>query len=290
MKKFLCTLLALSLAAGLGGCGAVKKLLPSNAPAQAGPASSAASSQQQQQPNSPSLGVRKRPQTDVDVAEALNYERSQNPDTVAWLRIPDTDVNDSVLQGMDNVEYLRRTERKKEDVYGCYFADYTNSIGPRTRLSPNTVIYGHSDLKDNPDGPRFSQLFKFTDPEFAASHPYIELTVLGETMQWEIFAVFYPHVSLDYIKTNLSGDELTALAQEAVNQSIYDYGVTVRPDDKILTLSTCTIKYGEGDTQHRFVVMGRLLPKDSPLAEQVTIKQKDGAQAAVSAPGPQTEG
>ena len=53
-------------------------------------------------------------------------------------------------------------------------------------------------------------------------------------MQWEIFAVFYPHVSLDYIKTNLSGDELTALAQEAVNQSIYDYGVTVRPDDKIL--------------------------------------------------------
>ena len=150
--------------------------------------------------------------------------------------------------------------------------------------------YGHSDLKDNPDGPRFSQLFKFTDPEFAASHPYIELTVLGETMQWEIFAVFYPHVSLDYIKTNLSGDELTALAQEAVNQSIYDYGVTVRPDDKILTLSTCTIKYGEGDTQHRFVVMGRLLPKDSPLAEQVTIKQKDGAQAAVSAPEPQTEG
>ena len=118
MKKFLCTLLALSLAAGLGGCSAVKKLLPSNAPAQAGPASSAASSQQQQQPNSPSLGVRKRPQTDVDVAEALNYERSQNPDTVAWLRIPDTDVNDSVLQGMDNVEYLRRTERKKEDVYG----------------------------------------------------------------------------------------------------------------------------------------------------------------------------
>ena len=38
------------------------------------------------------------------------------------------------------------------------------------------------------------------------------------------------------------------------------------------------------------IVMGRLLPKDSPLAEQVTIKQKDGAQAAVSAPEPQTEG
>ncbi len=30
MKKFLCTLLALSLAAGLGGCSAVKKLLPSS--------------------------------------------------------------------------------------------------------------------------------------------------------------------------------------------------------------------------------------------------------------------
>ena len=72
MKKFLCAFLALTLAAGLGGCSAVKNLLPSSAPAQAGPASSAASAPQQQQPNSPSLGVRKRPQTDLDVVEALN--------------------------------------------------------------------------------------------------------------------------------------------------------------------------------------------------------------------------
>lgn len=102
--------------------------------------------------NQPQLGVKSQPKTDADVLEALDYEISQNRDTIGWLKIPGTKINNSVLQSYDNAYYLRQDERRKYSLYGCYFADYECSFGTRDDLSPNTIIYGHSDLTNNPDG------------------------------------------------------------------------------------------------------------------------------------------
>ena len=38
--------------------------------------------------NQPQIGVKSQPKTDADVLEALDYELSQNRDTVGWLKIP----------------------------------------------------------------------------------------------------------------------------------------------------------------------------------------------------------
>ena len=73
--------------------------------------------------NQPQIGVKSQPKTDADVLEALDYELSQNRDTVGWLKIPGTKINNSVLQSYDNVTYLRQDERRKYNLYGCYFAD-----------------------------------------------------------------------------------------------------------------------------------------------------------------------
>lgn len=241
---------------------------------QALPVEGSASEEETQAAAQPQLGVRKNAETDADIQEALDYEKSQNADTVGWLRIPGTDINNSVLQAHDNMAYLRRDERKRDDVYGCYFADYTCDFGSREELSPNTVIYGHSDLQDNPDGPRFSQLFRFTDPEFAAQTPYIRFGTLEELMDWQVFAVFYTDVSMDYIRSDLTGADFSAIVDEAKSKSLYDYGVEVGEDDKLLTLSTCTIKYGKEDTEHRFVVMAKLVPAGANLAKTAQLTQK----------------
>ena len=61
------------------------------------------------------------------------------------------------------------------------------------------------------------------------------------------------------------------LAKACQEKSIYSYDVAVGPEDKILTLSTCTVKYGAQDNSHRFVVMARLLPEgaESPATARI---------------------
>lgn len=223
------------------------------------------------------LNVKKKAETPAEIQEALDYETSVNQDTVAWIDIPGTDINNSVLQSYDNSYYLRRNERRQEEVYGCYFADYECSIGSREELTPNVVIYGHSDLKDNPNGPRFSQLFKFTDPEFAKNTPVIHLSTLKEFLNWEIFAVLYTDLDFRFIDAypEQGVDQMAAVAME---KSLYDYGVTVGPEDNVLVLSTCTIKYGANDTNHRYVIMARLLPEDAEVPTTANIKVKTPAE------------
>ena len=127
----------------------------------------------QSQDGQPQLNVPKEVVTQADELEALDVYTQQNQDTVGWLRVPGTTINNSVLQSHDNMTYLRTNEAREYDIYGCYFADWECSVGERENFSPNTVIYGLSDLKDNPEGPRFSQLFRFTDPDFARETPVI---------------------------------------------------------------------------------------------------------------------
>ncbi|MEM1485306.1 class B sortase [Oscillospiraceae bacterium PP1C4] len=209
----------------------------------------------------PEIGVMKPVETTADMLEQLSYERTQNPDTIGWLKIPNTEINNTVLQSYNNVYYLRLSERKEQDVFGCYFADYTCSFGTREELSPNTIIYGHSDLKDNPDGRRFSQLLRFTQEEFAKNNPYIYFSTMQDQMVWQIFAVFYTDTDMNYIKSDLNEQELTGLVEEAKRKSIYHYDVPVDSKDKLLSLSTCTVKYGDRKDQ-RFVVMAKLMPAD----------------------------
>lgn len=214
--------------------------------------------------------------TGADILEALDYETTQNPDTVAWLYIPNTRINNSVVQSFDNQVYLRANERREYSVYGCYFADAECNVSTRELLNHNTIVYGHSDLQDNPEGPRFSELFKFTDPEFARITPVIEFSTLYDFMDWQVFAVFYTTVDFDYIAAEPEGG-IANLAEEAKKRSIYDYGVEVGEDDHILTLSTCSIRDGNDGT-HRMVVMAKLLPEDAQKPITVNVKAQTPAE------------
>lgn len=202
-----------------------------------------------------------------EVVEAVAKAMKKFPDAVAWLQIPETKVNNLVMQGHDNSKYLRKDENGNDSVYGCYFADYACCFEDSSKLLPNTVIYGHSDLKDNPEGKRFSQLFKFTDENFAKQNRMIFLTTPNQQMKWEIFSVFYTDTNFDYINPEITPEIMKAVADEAMKRSLYEYGVTVREEDKILTLSTCSIKLGKDREDIRFVVMARLLKEGEAPSE-----------------------
>ncbi len=269
MKKFL-LILSSTLGALLliGGIVYVALFMEEQQPVSV-PVEESSSSQQ----SSPKINTYREADNEADTLELLDYATTQNQDTVGWIYIPGTKVNNSVLQAQDNNAYLRRNEANEEDIFGAYFVDYECAVGDREKLSPNTIVYGHSDLKDNPDGLRFSQLFKFLDPVFARNTPVIQFSTMEDYMGWEVFAVCYADVSFPYFYPSPEGG-VEQLAAEAMEMSLYDYGVEVGPEDKILTLSTCTVKFGENDRNHRLLVMAKLLPEDAevPNTVEVTVK------------------
>ena len=254
--KILAALLVL-LVFGLIGGGAFLLLSNPDFLAEEPPAESSSASKSTAQA---AIDVKKQAADFTEIQELLEYEILQNPDTAAWLKIEGTDINNSVLQSFDNVDYLRKNERRQYDVYGCYFADYECSIGKRDVLSQNTIIYGHNDVTDDPDGRRFAQLYKFLDPEFAAATPCIQFCTMDDPMLWQVFAVFYTHTYFNYTDVNITDEEKMAIVNTALEHSIYDYNVPVEATDKLLTLSTCTTLFG--DDNHRFVVMAKLLPDE----------------------------
>ena len=64
--------------------------------------------------------------------------------------------------------------------------------------------------------------------------------------------------------------QLMNIITEARDRSEYDYDVTVSGTDKILTLSTCSYKYGRRKDV-RFVVMAKLLEEDAPLQASASL-------------------
>ena len=210
----------------------------------------------------------------VFLIEEIDKAIERNQDTVGWIRIPGTTVDDAVLQAKDNDYYLRLNEDKKYDIYGCYFADYGSKLGGgREGLSKNTIIYGHSDLKDNKDGKKFSQLFKYTDLEFLKENPYIYFATPESDMVWQVFAVFYTHIKFNYIQPNPSDEEFQKILDEAKSKSEFIIDTPVTTEDNILTLSTCTVNYNPADhDNYRLVVMAKLLPTNEVPATGVNAE------------------
>lgn len=218
---------------------------------------------------------------DKAVVDKIKEHATKNKDTVGWLRIPGTTIDDVVLQSTDNKYYMRRDNMGKYAFEGCYFADYRNTVKNRSTLGKNTIVYGHNLNDDKKDGVRFAQLMKYTDLDFAAESPYLYLSTAEDDMVFKVFAAFYSDVSFDYIKTKFDdATSFTTLVNEAKLRSEHTFDVSVSATDKILTLSTCTYKFGgTANKDQRFVVMGRLLRTGEKDTDPVTVVKNPSPKA-----------
>lgn len=175
------------------------------------------------------------------------------PDTRAWIRIPDTNINHPVMQGRDNEEYLKKSPDGSANRSGSIFMDYRCHTDFTDR---NTILYGHR-MNNNT---MFAQLHKFEDKTFRATHPYIYVNLPdGTVLTYRIFAVYVPGNLLSghpYQVAWMSDQDFVDWAQAERQRPYYfDSTQLFSPQDHIITLSTCV----RGDGGKRFIVQGRLI-------------------------------
>ena len=205
----------------------------------------------------------------VDRQAELAEARAKNPDAVAWLYIPGAEVDDPVMQAEDNGYYLKLDENGEYAVWGCYYAHCGNEIGGRGELDRNTTIFGHSASDCDPDGPKFTKLYRYMDADFVKRYPYIYFSVDGKDMIFQITALFITDIGFDYIAPNPAGNDLTSFFETVARKNWLDLdGVTFSEEDTVLTLSTCCRKYDDANTgNQRLVVMAKLLPEGAAAQE-----------------------
>lgn len=170
----------------------------------------------------------------------LSAYLAQNPDFVAWLRIPGTNVDYPVVQTDNPDDYLNHTFSGKSSVVGTLF-----SLADADYAAPgrNIAIYGHH-LRSSGEK-MFTSLMRYKNPDFYENNKTVMLDSLYRHREYTIFAVMNMKVGdWEPSRTTFSGDAaFMAFVNRAKSESLYDTGVEVGADDHILTLITCDRSY-----------------------------------------------
>lgn len=171
-----------------------------------------------------------------------------NPDVIGWICIPGTEVSYPLLRGEDNTYYLNHMWDREKNSGGSIYMDCRC---PADLTGFNTIIYGHRMR----NGSMFTTLGGYEDETFLAEHPTVYIADGAGVYAYDVFAAWEPSVTSVVYEVELGTDEERQEFLDAcLKDPRPDTGITPGPDDRILTLSTCT---GHGHAT-RWVVQCRL--------------------------------
>ena len=167
----------------------------------------------------------------------LDFEKllSINQSTVGWISVPNTTINYPVVQTSNNDFYLTHSFDNSKNSAGWIFADYRNKLDGTDK---NIIIYGHNRM----DSSMFATLKNTQKSNWYnnQNNKYITITTPTGTIVYETFSVYTIPMENYYLATQFANDEsYLEFLNTLKGRSIHDFGVSLNPSDKILTLSTC---------------------------------------------------
>ena len=168
----------------------------------------------------------------------VNVLKTQNPDTVGWIILPNSKINYPIVKSKDNTEYLTTTFEGQTANSGAIFLDM---YCPSDFSSDNAIIYGHN-MKN---GSMFRALNHMTDKEYFWRHHIFCIDIGNGFEKYEVISCY------ETVETDLSSWQISFESQESYeawlknivkrcNYDCVDYDVT----KQTITLSTCRGKSG----------------------------------------------
>ena len=126
--------------------------------------------------------------------------QATNSDVVAWLYIPDTNVNFPVVKGPSNYTYLNLNYEGNYSISGSIFMDIACSSD---FSDAETLLYGHN----MHNGAMFGRLKKFNDGKYLEAHKDVfVLLPTGETMKYSASVGKYISINDDVYTLPKYGD------------------------------------------------------------------------------------
>lgn len=165
----------------------------------------------------------------------FNKLKEQNNETVAWIKVNNTNVEYPVVKSTNNSFYLNHSFDKGKNSAGWIFADYKNKFD---NTDKNIVIYGHNMR----DGSMFGSLKNILSSDWYDNEENTNITLYTENGEriYKVFSIYKIESEDYYIKTEFSNEnEFEKFIDTLKKRSIKNFNIDISKEDSILTLSTC---------------------------------------------------
>lgn len=167
-----------------------------------------------------------------------------NPDIVAWIVVPDTQINYPVVQSTDNDYYVNHSFKKEKLSSGSIFVDCENHAD---FSDFNTILYGHNMR----NGSMFAALNQYTDEAFYKAHPDVWIC----TPLWQRkYSILSAHVAIAGKETYdipATFSDFQSYLNREMGNSLYDTQKENKEYLPVVTLSTCR----KHNSQERMVLI-----------------------------------
>lgn len=255
--------------AAVGICLRSPKPVPEE-PAESVPTESTASSEAEFDPSTVVAGT-----VNGMTGKARMLTEYYNADTVGWITVPETKVDNPIVQVPNNEYYLDHGYDHKPFRAGTVFMDYRNNFGfDEKAQSDNILLYGHNMANNT----MFGSLRRYRqDLTFYKKAPYIELesnfqhytyVIVALTITEGSAAASWRYWDMEEFPNQESFD---AYIETARQKSLVQIPVDVQYGDKLLTLSTC---YSDADDSRFLVIARRVRPGETAETFQDVFAQE----------------
>ncbi len=199
-----------------------------------------------------------------DLTDRAKELLAENPDTVGWITIENTNVDNPIVQSTDNAYYLDHDFYGEPFRAGTVFMDYRDVFGyDETEQSDNIILYGHNMANNT----MFGSLRRYRqDYSYYKKAPFITLESNYTSYEYVIFGLAITEGSAGASWRYWDMEELSmkpnfdAYVETVRKKSLTEIPVDVKYGDKLLTLSTC---YSDKDDSRFLVVARRLRPDET---------------------------
>lgn len=218
-------------------------------------------------------------ETEPPLLKSAEKLLEQNPDTVGYITIPETDVDNPVVQTVDNDYYLHIGFDGQDYRAGTVFMDFRDKFSwKESEQSENILLYGHN-MADNT---MFGSLRRYRqDLEFYKKSPIIKFNSNYKEYSYVIFGLIITSGDSEPPSDDLYADPMAwegfpywnmeelddkkhfnYYVDTIESMNMIDNKIDVEFGDKLLTLSTC---YSDEDNS-RFLIVARRLRDDETEA------------------------
>lgn len=162
-----------------------------------------------------------------------------NPEAIAYVYAPGTQLDEPVVQTGDNATYLDKTfEGGNQPLMGTVFMDTDNKKDFSDRL---TWLFGHARGSQVEDHRMFNDVNFYDNQEYFNQHPYVVIETPERKYYYEAMGLVIVPETTAFYRTSFTDDEdfTTQLKNIYESARTKNPNIKINASDKYLVLSTC---------------------------------------------------
>ena len=187
--------------------------------------------------------------------QAVKYEPSQeekdylknrfdqltavNPEAIAYVYAPGTELDEPVVQTGDNATYLDKTfDGGNQPYLGTVFMDTDNKKDFSDRL---TWLFGHARGSKVGDHRMFNDVNYYDKQDYFDQHPYVVIETPERKYYYEAMCLVIVPETTAFYRTSFKDDKdfTTQLKKVYEDGQTKNPNIKIKASDKYLVLSTC---------------------------------------------------